>query len=255
MRIDFQLYIFFFNDTATTEIYTLSLHDALPISHVRLPPLRRGPGPSRRESDPRRGREPLPRVRRDDRRGPPRPRESAQGAQALRGQRVRGRDAPPGAQDAARGDHRARALEDRARGLRRARRRALPAHRAARAASLRPGGHRLGAHAQLRADLTTAMTTRAPAGTRQGSRDHAARVRCPGAAGLHLAARGPSPVGGDGLPTLWSRPFRYAAPGTRRRTGSYLVPVLSMAISTTSNRSITPRIARACPCPRWRSAR
>src|SRR2546425_2398368 len=24
---------FFFNDTATTEIYTLSLHDALPISH------------------------------------------------------------------------------------------------------------------------------------------------------------------------------------------------------------------------------
>src|SRR3712207_6904337 len=35
-------FIFFFNDTATTEIYTLSLHDALPISlnpvagHVRL---------------------------------------------------------------------------------------------------------------------------------------------------------------------------------------------------------------------------
>ena len=30
--------IFFFNDTATTEIYTLSLHDALPISqsHYRL---------------------------------------------------------------------------------------------------------------------------------------------------------------------------------------------------------------------------
>src|SRR2546429_5392369 len=26
---------FFFNDTATTEIYTLSLHDALPISHWR----------------------------------------------------------------------------------------------------------------------------------------------------------------------------------------------------------------------------
>ena len=25
------LYLFFFNDTATTEIYTLSLHDALPI--------------------------------------------------------------------------------------------------------------------------------------------------------------------------------------------------------------------------------
>src|SRR2546430_13171215 len=27
--------LFFFNDTATTEIYTLSLHDALPISPVR----------------------------------------------------------------------------------------------------------------------------------------------------------------------------------------------------------------------------
>ena len=32
------LYGFFFNDTATTEIYTLSLHDALPISgRCRLP--------------------------------------------------------------------------------------------------------------------------------------------------------------------------------------------------------------------------
>src|SRR3712207_7818093 len=28
--------LFFFNDTATTEIYTLSLHDALPIFRVRL---------------------------------------------------------------------------------------------------------------------------------------------------------------------------------------------------------------------------
>src|SRR5204862_8041183 len=27
------VFIFFFNDTATTEIYTLSLHDALPIYH------------------------------------------------------------------------------------------------------------------------------------------------------------------------------------------------------------------------------
>src|SRR3712207_9471922 len=38
---------FFFNDTATTEIYTLSLHDALPISvEVPLPdpPALRGPG-------------------------------------------------------------------------------------------------------------------------------------------------------------------------------------------------------------------
>src|SRR3712207_7312454 len=30
--------IFFFNDTATTEIYTLSLHDALPISGPRASP-------------------------------------------------------------------------------------------------------------------------------------------------------------------------------------------------------------------------
>src|SRR6266478_7288710 len=28
------LFFFFFNDTATTEIYTLSLHDALPISDL-----------------------------------------------------------------------------------------------------------------------------------------------------------------------------------------------------------------------------
>src|SRR5256885_5257575 len=37
---DRMLFFFFFNDTATTEIYTLSLHDALPISVVdrRDPP-------------------------------------------------------------------------------------------------------------------------------------------------------------------------------------------------------------------------
>src|SRR3712207_505841 len=29
-------FFFFFNDTATTEIYTLSLHDALPISNLAL---------------------------------------------------------------------------------------------------------------------------------------------------------------------------------------------------------------------------
>src|SRR3990170_8267907 len=31
----FGFFFFFFNDTATTEIYTLSLHDALPISRAR----------------------------------------------------------------------------------------------------------------------------------------------------------------------------------------------------------------------------
>src|SRR5437762_13756597 len=46
---------FFFNDTATTEIYTLSLHDALPISRhrVRAAPRRRhhhrAPGAGRSE--------------------------------------------------------------------------------------------------------------------------------------------------------------------------------------------------------------
>src|SRR5215469_3335793 len=33
------LFFFFFNDTATTEIYTLSLHDALPILSRRPPSL------------------------------------------------------------------------------------------------------------------------------------------------------------------------------------------------------------------------
>src|SRR5256886_5011249 len=32
--ISFIFFFFFFNDTATTEIYTLSLHDALPISRL-----------------------------------------------------------------------------------------------------------------------------------------------------------------------------------------------------------------------------
>src|SRR3989442_10530135 len=31
MPVHFYFFFFFFNDTATTEIYTLSLHDALPI--------------------------------------------------------------------------------------------------------------------------------------------------------------------------------------------------------------------------------
>src|SRR2546427_9640912 len=45
------LYFFFFNDTATTEIYTLSLHDALPIHRQsRLRP-ECEPGETRRTSD------------------------------------------------------------------------------------------------------------------------------------------------------------------------------------------------------------
>src|SRR5436189_3771677 len=41
--------MFFFNETATTEIYTLSLHDALPILGLggRAPGRLRGPAPAR----------------------------------------------------------------------------------------------------------------------------------------------------------------------------------------------------------------
>src|SRR5256885_10572744 len=37
MRSYFASFFFFFNDTATTEIYTLSLHDALPIFNQHRP--------------------------------------------------------------------------------------------------------------------------------------------------------------------------------------------------------------------------
>src|SRR2546422_10048202 len=51
---------FFFNDTATTEIYTLSLHDALPISHdgavLRLDVLLEQRGPVGPEGEPLRRR-------------------------------------------------------------------------------------------------------------------------------------------------------------------------------------------------------
>src|SRR2546430_10933873 len=53
------VFFFFFNDTATTEIYTLSLHDALPISWraVRPARTRRRPGRRpRRRAPPRRTR-------------------------------------------------------------------------------------------------------------------------------------------------------------------------------------------------------
>src|SRR5439155_25902293 len=44
------LLLFFFNDPATTEIYTLSLHDALPISPRSSRVLPRAPPPSRRRT-------------------------------------------------------------------------------------------------------------------------------------------------------------------------------------------------------------
>src|SRR2546430_13614108 len=42
MLSPFFLVFFFFNDTATTEIYTLSLHDALPIYAVEVVVVQRG---------------------------------------------------------------------------------------------------------------------------------------------------------------------------------------------------------------------
>src|SRR5437870_12988419 len=53
-------FLFFFNDTATTEIYTLSLHDALPI-------LTRGERSARHHDDPPRSDRPAPGVGRRSR--------------------------------------------------------------------------------------------------------------------------------------------------------------------------------------------
>src|SRR3712207_8721968 len=46
------IYYFFFNDTATTEIYTLSLHDALPICEVAADGPSPRPGRGGAESPP-----------------------------------------------------------------------------------------------------------------------------------------------------------------------------------------------------------
>src|SRR2546427_3636232 len=53
-RHAFSFSFFFFNDTATTEIYTLSLHDALPISIVAAPAhaTRSATGPGRPRTSP-----------------------------------------------------------------------------------------------------------------------------------------------------------------------------------------------------------
>src|SRR3712207_7602616 len=51
MRYTAYCYVFFFNDTATTEIYTLSLHDALPISNSQAHSSKGTPSPT-----PQRGR-------------------------------------------------------------------------------------------------------------------------------------------------------------------------------------------------------
>src|SRR6266480_6653952 len=54
----FFFFFFFFNDTATTEIYTLSLHDALPISSADQQELRPRHRISARQSEPVRVLEP-----------------------------------------------------------------------------------------------------------------------------------------------------------------------------------------------------
>src|SRR5437016_6740598 len=62
--------LFFFNDTATTEIYTLSLHDALPISppapDARGSPTAPGPRAGRRSSRTRRPRARAPASRSEE---------------------------------------------------------------------------------------------------------------------------------------------------------------------------------------------
>src|SRR2546430_9561273 len=91
---DIILIFFFFNDTATTEIYTLSLHDALPISAGSVARAARG--------------------RRPDAQGPARPRGAAHRAaphvRALRGGPLRVPRAPPPALGA--GQRPARQLAD-----------------------------------------------------------------------------------------------------------------------------------------------
>src|SRR6266511_4407426 len=54
------LLFFFFNDTATTEIYTLSLHDALPISGRAARPSRPRRARARREREDHHARRPAP---------------------------------------------------------------------------------------------------------------------------------------------------------------------------------------------------
>src|SRR5256885_13191208 len=54
------VFFFFFNDTATTEIYTLSLHDALPISAATAA------GSARRTAPPAAGLAPPPHARSEE---------------------------------------------------------------------------------------------------------------------------------------------------------------------------------------------
>ena len=118
--------------------------------HVRLPHRRPRQRPARRDPDPRRGRQPVSRLRRGAGGRPPRRGEPAGAAAAARGKRVRvRRRALPAL--APRRDRCARGRVDGARGFRGRRRRPLPELRTHRAAALRPGRDRLRAREALRA--------------------------------------------------------------------------------------------------------
>src|SRR2546426_12831808 len=96
LLVPYSLGFFFFNDTATTEIYTLSLHDALPICY------RAGGGAGLDRNDPARGPARLspggndigrgaghrtPRRRPRGEKGPHRARHRAGGRELYRGRR------------------------------------------------------------------------------------------------------------------------------------------------------------------------
>src|SRR5574341_2319126 len=160
--ISFYSFSFFFNDTATTEIYTLSLHDALPIC------ARRAPGRDRRAA---------PLLRRPPRRGgqarrAPAPRPLREHPEASARPRDRPGDwrhvprLPPEHPPAARGDPRAGQLD---RDLPQ-----LPPHHL-----LRRGGQPAGAEPGLGAARGEARPGRAPAVHRRerGSPANAEAVR------------------------------------------------------------------------------
>src|SRR5262245_61173890 len=120
---------------------------------MRLP--RRGPRLriARRDADPGRGREPLPRLRGGDRGRAARHRARARAAARAGGERVRvGRRTLSVDDDG--GDRGARVGHDGARRVRRRGRRPLPQLRAHRAAAVRPGRHGLRARAPLRARMS-----------------------------------------------------------------------------------------------------
>src|SRR2546425_1051308 len=177
---------FFFNDTATTEIYTLSLHDALPISR------RYGGHPLRRPQRLRLRRS-LRAERHEGTAGPQR-------RSLLRGCRSVALPAPRGVQ---------------ARHGRHARGAPVVAARRGPGADLRRGRAPAGERAAA-AEGRHSAGPRPPRGVQQDR----ARPRCQGA-GLSRAARAPTPPGPPRLARRPTREARRGWTGTRARpTGS-----------------------------------